>query len=59
MILESHPAPPPKPTPKQTREPTPDTRPIWPGRIELIYKQYLVEKEAWLTTHLTVRPSNY
>jgi hypothetical protein len=44
-----------EPTPK----PTPDTRPIWPGRIELIYKQYLVEKEAWLTTHLTVRPCNY
>jgi hypothetical protein len=24
-----------------------------------MYKQYLVEKEAWLTTHPTVRPSNY
>jgi hypothetical protein len=58
-ILESHPAPPPKPTPEPIREPTPDTRPIWPGRIELIYKQYIVEKEAWLTTHPTVRPSNY
>jgi hypothetical protein len=57
-ILES-PAPPPKPTPEPTREPTPDTRPIWPGRFELIYKQYLVEKEAWLTTHPAVRPSNY
>src|ERR1700733_3873958 len=36
-ILESHPAPPPQPTPELIREPTPDTRPIWPGRIELIY----------------------
>jgi hypothetical protein len=24
----------------------PDTRPIWPGRPELLYKQYLTEKEA-------------
>jgi hypothetical protein len=56
-ILESHPAPPPQPTPELT--PTIDTRPIWPGRIELIYKQYIVEKEAWLTAHPTVRPSNY
>jgi hypothetical protein len=55
--LESHPAPPPEPTPEL--ELTPDTRPIWPGRIELIYKQYIVEKEAWLTAHPTVRPSNY
>ena len=55
-ILESHPAPPPA---ELVREPTPNTRPIWPGRIELIYKQYIVEKEAWLTAHPTVRPSNY
>jgi hypothetical protein len=26
----------------------PDNRPIWPGRPELIYQQYLAEKEAWL-----------
>ena len=26
----------------------PDNRPIWPGRPELIYRQYLAEKEAWL-----------
>jgi hypothetical protein len=45
-ILESHPALPPELTPELIRELTPDTRPIWPGRIELIYKQYLVEKEA-------------
>ena len=56
-ILESHPAPPPEPTPEPTL--TIDTRPIWPGRIELIYKQYIVEKEAWLTAHPTVRPFNY
>jgi hypothetical protein len=55
-ILELHPAPPPT---EPIREPTPDTRPIWPGRIELIYKQYIVEKEAWLTAHPTVRPFNY
>jgi hypothetical protein len=55
-ILESHPVPPPA---ELTPEPTLDTRPIWPGRIELIYKQYIVEKEAWLTTYPTVRPSNY
>jgi hypothetical protein len=55
-MLELYPAPPPtEPTP----EPTVNTRPIWPGRIELIYKRYLAEKEAWLTTHPTVRPSNY
>lgn len=59
-ILESHPAPPPTlPPAEPVREPTPDTRPIWPGRIELIYKQYIVEKEAWLTAHPTVRPFNY
>ena len=51
-----HPAlPPTEPTPKLTV----DTRLIWPGRIELIYKRYLAEKEAWLITHPTVRPSNY
>jgi hypothetical protein len=43
IILKSHPTPPPtKPTPK----PTVDTRPIWPGRIKLIYKQYIIGKEA-------------
>ena len=36
-----------------------DTRPIWPGRPELIYQQYLAEKEAWLATHPTIRPANY
>jgi hypothetical protein len=37
----------------------PDTRPIWPGRPELLYKQYLAEKEAWLTAHLDIQPANY
>jgi hypothetical protein len=37
----------------------PATRPIWPGRPELLYKQYLAEKEAWLTAHLDVRLANY
>jgi histone H3/H4 len=50
-ILEAHPAPPPEPSPELSPEPSPDTRPIWPGRPELIYKQYLIEKEAWLTSH--------
>jgi hypothetical protein len=30
----------------------PDTRPIWPGRPELIYRQYLAEKETWLADNL-------
>ena len=37
----------------------PDTRPIWPGRIEVIYQAYCTEKEAWLASHLTIRPSDY
>jgi hypothetical protein len=37
----------------------PDTRPIWPGRPELIYKEYIAEKEIWLSAHPSVRPSNY
>ena len=37
----------------------PDMRPIWPGRPELIYKEYIAQKEVWLSTHPTVRPSNY
>jgi hypothetical protein len=36
-----------------------DTRPIWPHRPELIYKQYLTEKEAWLRAHPDVQPANY
>jgi hypothetical protein len=36
-----------------------DTRPIWPGRLELIYKAYLAEKEAWLAANPTVRPTQY
>jgi hypothetical protein len=39
--------------------PPTDTRPIWPGRPELLYKQYLIEKEAWLTAHPDIQPANY
>lgn len=45
------------PTPEP--EQLPDTRPIWPGRIELIYQAYIIDKESWLAAHPTVRPSNY
>lgn len=38
---------------------TVDTRPIWPGRPELIYKAYLAEKEAWLAVNPTVQPAQY
>jgi hypothetical protein len=44
-----------QPAPESTTQPAsestiiiPDNRPIWPGRPELIYRQYLAEKEAWL-----------
>jgi hypothetical protein len=50
------------PVPESTTLPVPestDTRPIWPGRPELIYQRYLAEKESWLTAHPTVRPGNY
>jgi hypothetical protein len=49
------------PSPASTSEApaAPDTRPIWPGRIELLYKQYLTEKEAWLIAHPDVQPANY
>jgi hypothetical protein len=30
-----------------------------PKPLILQHKQYIVEKEAWLTAHPTVRPSNY
>ena len=49
------------PSPASTSEApaVPDTRPIWPGRPELLYKQYLAEKEAWLLAHPDVRPAKY
>jgi hypothetical protein len=37
----------------------PDTRPIWPGRPELIYRQYLAKKEAWLADNPGVTPASY
>jgi hypothetical protein len=36
-----------------------DMRPIWPGRIELIYQAYLAEKNTWLAANPTVRPAQY
>jgi hypothetical protein len=36
-----------------------DTRPIWPGRPELIYQAYLAEKEAWLAANPAVLPAQY
>jgi hypothetical protein len=37
----------------------PDPRPVWPGRIEVIYSNYIAEKTTWLTTHPAIRPVNY
>ena len=45
--------------PELTLEPPLDTRLIWPGRIELLYKQYLIEKEAWLSAHPDIQLANY
>jgi hypothetical protein len=42
-----------------TIELVPDTRPIWPGRPELIYQQYLAKKEAWLANNPKVRSASY
>ena len=42
-----------------TIDPEVDTRPIWPGRPELIYQAYLAEKEAWLAANPTVLPLQY
>ena len=36
-----------------------DTRPIWPGRIELIYQAYLAEKSSWLAANPTVQSAQY
>ena len=47
-----------QPDPESTSQPL-DTCPIWPGRPELIYKEYLAKKEAWLSAHPSVRSSNY
>ena len=38
---------------------TQDNRPIWPGRPEVIYTNYLARKEAFLAANPTIRPSNY
>jgi hypothetical protein len=36
-----------------------DPRPIWPGRIEVIYQAYLAEKTTWLAANPTIRPAQY
>ena len=36
-----------------------DTRPIWPGRIEVIYAQYLAAKEEWLAANPDIPASGY
>ena len=53
-------------TPELTTQPAPestiiipDNRLIWPGRPELIYRQYLAEKEAWLADNPRVKPASY
>jgi hypothetical protein len=50
------------PVVNSTTQPVPesiDTRPIWPGRPELIYRQYLAEREFWLADNPGVRPASY
>jgi hypothetical protein len=49
----------PDPEPAAQPIPKPDTRPIWPGRPELIHKRYIAEKVAWLKAHPDVRPAQY
>ena len=49
----------PEPEPAAQPVPESDTRPIWPGRPELIHKRYVAEKEAWLAAHPGVRPAQY
>ena len=49
----------PDPEPAGQPVPEPDTRPIWPGRPELIHKRYVAEKVAWLKAHPDVRPAQY
>jgi hypothetical protein len=36
-----------------------DTRPVWPGRIEVIYSKYIAEKAAFLAANPTVQETNY
>jgi hypothetical protein len=36
-----------------------ETRPVWPGRIEVIYAAYIAKKAAFLAAHPTVQESNY
>ena len=36
-----------------------ETRPVWPGRIEVIYATYIAKKAAFLAAHPMVQESNY
>ena len=59
---ESLPLPLPSLSPEPATQPVPklaDTRPIWPGRPELIYKRYVKEKEDWLRAYSDVQPAQY
>ena len=51
------PAATPEPTPEVGPEPEPevDTRPIWPGRLEMIYKEYLAQKARFLAKNPMVQ----
>jgi hypothetical protein len=42
-----------------TSDPANDSRPIWPGRPELIYQAYIAEKEAWLAANPAILPAQY
>lgn len=56
----------PESTPKSTSKPgpklstiVPDTQPTWPGRPELSFREYLIEKEAWLTDNPGFHAADY
>jgi hypothetical protein len=36
-----------------------DIRPVWPGRIEVIYSKYIAKKVAFLAANPTVQETNY
>ena len=36
-----------------------DTRPVWPGQIEVIYSKYIAKKVAFLATNPIVQETNY
>ena len=36
-----------------------DNRPIWPGRPEVIFSQYLANRDTWLAAHPIIQTSQY